>query len=109
MSKEIQKKSHWTCRLKECLVARDVHGKYNVELSGGAEIGEFPYIGEVDEDNVLYQHGRLAEGDLILEVGGLLVPGLPLYDILAMMKNCKHNVEFRTVRQGRGCGFILYA
>nr|XP_023664516.1 membrane-associated guanylate kinase, WW and PDZ domain-containing protein 1-like isoform X2 [Paramormyrops kingsleyae] len=100
MSKEIQKKSHWTSRLRECLVSRDVHGKYNVELSGGAEIGEFPYIGEVDEDNVLYQHGRLAEGDLILEVEGLLVPGLPLYDVLAMMKNCKHHVEFRTVRQG---------
>ncbi|KPP80138.1 hypothetical protein Z043_100232 [Scleropages formosus] len=111
MSKVIQKKKHWSARLKECAVCRDARGELGVELRGGAENGEFPYIGKV---RVRQEEGQLlAEGDLLLEVEGLPVSGLPLYDVLTLVKNCKGPVRLRTVKQAHIltsvllCGNIL--
>uniref|UniRef100_A0A671XAM5 Membrane associated guanylate kinase, WW and PDZ domain containing 1 n=1 Tax=Sparus aurata TaxID=8175 RepID=A0A671XAM5_SPAAU len=100
MSKVIQKKNHWITKVNECAVLRDAHGELNVELRGGAENGEFPYIGQVREDAVLYQDGKLCEGELLLDVEGLSVSGLPLYDILGVIECCKGPVRLKTVRQG---------
>ncbi|KAG7478042.1 hypothetical protein MATL_G00076190 [Megalops atlanticus] len=101
MSKVIQKKNHWTTRVNECTICKDARGELNVELLGGAEDGEFPYIGQVKEDTVVYKNGRLTQGELILEVEGLSVSGLPLYDVLTVMKNCKGPIRLKTVRQGK--------
>uniref|UniRef100_A0A8C7D8Y2 Membrane associated guanylate kinase, WW and PDZ domain containing 1 n=1 Tax=Oncorhynchus kisutch TaxID=8019 RepID=A0A8C7D8Y2_ONCKI len=100
MSKVIQKKNHWITKVTECAVSRDARGELNVELRGGAENGEFPYIGEVREDVLVYKNGQLSEGELLLEVGGLSVSGLPLYDVLIAMNRCKGPVRLKTVRQG---------
>ncbi|MGH0166766.1 UNVERIFIED_CONTAM: hypothetical protein FKN15_018536 [Acipenser sinensis] len=101
MSKVIQKKNHWTTKVHDCTVCKDAEGELNVGLLGGAENGEFPYVGEVNKDNVVYKDGKLTEGDLILEVEGLAVSGLPLYDVLTVIKNCKGPVRLKCVRQGR--------
>uniref|UniRef100_A0A673Y8R2 Membrane-associated guanylate kinase, WW and PDZ domain-containing protein 1 n=1 Tax=Salmo trutta TaxID=8032 RepID=A0A673Y8R2_SALTR len=100
MSKVIQKKNHWITKVTECAVNRDARGELNVELRGGAENGEFPYIGEVREDVLVYKNGQLSEGELLLEVEGLSVSGLPLYDVLIVMNRCKGPVRLKTVRQG---------
>ncbi|XP_047426394.1 membrane-associated guanylate kinase, WW and PDZ domain-containing protein 1-like isoform X5 [Mugil cephalus] len=100
MSKVIQKKNHWITKVNECAVLRDAYGELNVDLRGGAENGEFAYIGQVREDAMVYQHGKLYEGELLLEVEGLSVSGLPLYDIYTLMKCCKAPVRLKTVRQG---------
>ncbi|XP_068185789.1 membrane-associated guanylate kinase, WW and PDZ domain-containing protein 1-like isoform X3 [Antennarius striatus] len=100
MSKVIQKKNHWITKVNDCALIRDAHGDLNVDLRGGAENGEFPYIGKVQEDAVVYQDGKVTEGEILLEVEGLPVSGLPLYDILTVIKCCKGPVRWRTVRQG---------
>uniref|UniRef100_A0A4W5MVZ9 Membrane associated guanylate kinase, WW and PDZ domain containing 1 n=1 Tax=Hucho hucho TaxID=62062 RepID=A0A4W5MVZ9_9TELE len=101
MSKVIQKKNHWITKVTECAVIRDARGVLNVELRGGAENGEFPYIGEVREDVLVYKNGQMSEGELLLDVEGLSVSGLPLYDIWTRMKSCKGPLRLKTVRQGR--------
>ncbi|XP_062401870.1 membrane-associated guanylate kinase, WW and PDZ domain-containing protein 1b isoform X2 [Sardina pilchardus] len=100
MSKVIQKKNHWTTKVNECAVYKDVRGELNAELLGGAENGEFAYIGQVNENAVVYKTGKLIEGELILEVETLPVSGLPLYDVLTVIKNCKGPIRLKTVRQG---------
>ncbi|XP_037832890.1 membrane-associated guanylate kinase, WW and PDZ domain-containing protein 1-like isoform X4 [Kryptolebias marmoratus] len=100
MSKVIQKKNHWITKVKECAVVRDPSGELNLELRGGAQDGEFAYIGHIREDAVLHQDGKLSEGELLLEVEGLSVSGLPLYDIYTVINCCKGPVRFKTVRQG---------
>ncbi|XP_019746570.1 membrane-associated guanylate kinase, WW and PDZ domain-containing protein 1 isoform X4 [Hippocampus comes] len=100
MSKVIQKKNHWITKVSECVIVRDACGELNVELRGGAEYGQFAYIGHVREDAVLYQGGKLNEGELILEVEGLPVSGLPLYDILTVITCTKGPIILKTVRQG---------
>ncbi|XP_076023070.1 membrane-associated guanylate kinase, WW and PDZ domain-containing protein 1-like isoform X2 [Genypterus blacodes] len=100
MSKVVQKKNHWITKVNECSLVRDARGELNVDLRGGAEHGEFPYIGQVRGDAVLCRDGQVCEGELLLEVEGLSVPGLPLYDILSVIRSCKGPVRLRTVRQG---------
>ncbi|XP_066554094.1 membrane-associated guanylate kinase, WW and PDZ domain-containing protein 1b isoform X4 [Amia ocellicauda] len=100
MSKVILKKNHWTSKVNESWVCKDAQGELHVDLLGGAERGEFPYIGEVQEDKVVYKDGKLIQGELILEVEGLAVSGLPLYDVLTVINNCKGPVRLKTVRQG---------
>ncbi|XP_052465893.1 membrane-associated guanylate kinase, WW and PDZ domain-containing protein 1 isoform X9 [Carassius gibelio] len=100
MSKVVQKKNHWTTKVNECTVCKDARGELNVQLLGGAENGEFAYIGHVNGNAVQYRHGKVSEGELLLEVETLSVSGLPLYDVLTVIKNCKGPIRLKTVRQG---------
>ncbi|XP_041637146.1 membrane-associated guanylate kinase, WW and PDZ domain-containing protein 1b isoform X3 [Cheilinus undulatus] len=100
MSKPVVKKNHWTSRINECIVSKDARGDLNVSLRGGAENGEFAYIGQVSEELVVYKSGKLNEGELLLEVENLSISGLPLYDVQTVIKNCKGSVRLKTVRQG---------
>lgn len=101
MSKPALKKNHWTTRVNECSVSKDTRGDLNVPLRGGAENGEFAYIGQFNEDAVVYKSGKLNEGELLLEVENLSISGLPLYDVQTVIKNCKGAVRLKTVRQGK--------
>lgn len=101
MSKPVLKKNHWTSRVNECSVSKDARGDLNVPLRGGAENGEFTYIGQPNEDAVIYKSGTLSEGELLLEVENLSISGLPLYDIHTVIKNCRGPVRLKTVRQGK--------
>lgn len=101
MSKVIQRKNHWITKVNECAVSWDANGELNVDLRGGAENGEFPYIGHIREDAVVYQDGKVCEGELLLEVNGLAVPGLPLYDIFGVINYSNGPVRLKTVRQGK--------
>ncbi|KAM4741381.1 membrane-associated guanylate kinase, WW and PDZ domain-containing protein 1b isoform 3-T3 [Anableps anableps] len=94
------KKNHWTSRVSECSVGKDTRGDLNVSLRGGAENGEFAYIGQINENLVFYRDGTLNEGELLLEVENLSISGLPLYDVQTLIKNCKSPVKLKTVRPG---------
>lgn len=101
MSKVIQKKNHWITKVKEFDVVRDPSGELKVELRGGAQDGEFAYVGAIREDAVLHQDWKLSDGELVLEVEGVSVSGLPLYDIHTVINCCTGPVRFKTVRQGK--------
>uniref|UniRef100_A0A4W5PIM9 PDZ domain-containing protein n=1 Tax=Hucho hucho TaxID=62062 RepID=A0A4W5PIM9_9TELE len=96
MSKVIQKKNHWTTKVNECAVLKDARGDLNVQLLGGAENGEFAYIGQVNDTIVVYKNGKLTEGALILEVENLSISGLPLYDVQTVIKNCNGPIRLKT-------------
>ncbi|XP_043107193.1 membrane-associated guanylate kinase, WW and PDZ domain-containing protein 1b isoform X7 [Puntigrus tetrazona] len=100
MSKVVQKKNHWTTKVNECTISKDARGELNVKLLGGAENGEFACVGPVNGNAVQYRHGKVSEGELLLEVETLSVSGLPLYDVLTVIKNCKGPIRLKTVRQG---------
>ncbi|TNN32272.1 Membrane-associated guanylate kinase, WW and PDZ domain-containing protein 1 [Liparis tanakae] len=102
MSIPALKKNHWTFRVSECSVSRGARGgDAYVPLSGGAENGEFAYIGRVDEEVAVHAAGNLNEGELLLEVENLSISGLPLYDVQTVIRNCKGPVKLKTVRQDR--------
>lgn len=106
MSRVIQKKNHWTSKVHECTVKRGPQGELGVTVLGGAENGEFPYVGAVAAAEAAGLPGggegpRLGEGELLLEVQGIRVSGLPRYDVLGVIDSCKEAVTFKAVRQGK--------
>ncbi|XP_054641512.1 membrane-associated guanylate kinase, WW and PDZ domain-containing protein 1b isoform X3 [Dunckerocampus dactyliophorus] len=100
MSNPALRKNHWTSRVNECSVSKDARGDLNVPLRGGAENGEFAFIGQPKQNQVLYNSGQLSDGELLLEVENLPISGLPLYDVQTLIKSCKGPVRLKTVRQG---------
>ncbi|KAL1269124.1 hypothetical protein QQF64_031413, partial [Cirrhinus molitorella] len=82
---------HWSARERECAVWRDSSGRLPLEVSGGAETGHFIWVCP-DRSG--------AHRDILLEVEGLSVSGLPLYDVLNVLKNCEDPVRIKTVKAG---------
>uniref|UniRef100_A0A670J1N9 PDZ domain-containing protein n=1 Tax=Podarcis muralis TaxID=64176 RepID=A0A670J1N9_PODMU len=103
MSKGLKKKSHWTSRVHECVIVRSQEGGLGFELKGGAENGQFPYLGEVKPGQVVYESGggKLVPEELLLEVNETPVAGLTIRDVLAVIKHCKDPIRLKCVKQGK--------
>ncbi|KAH1167489.1 hypothetical protein KIL84_002972 [Mauremys mutica] len=107
MSKAIQKKNHWSSRVHQCSARRAGGGRPGLPLLGGAEHGQFPYVGAAEEAEgggppVLAggEEGGLSPGELLLEVQGVRVSGLPRYDVLEVIRSCTEPIAVKAVRQG---------
>uniref|UniRef100_A0A8C7GDK0 Membrane-associated guanylate kinase, WW and PDZ domain-containing protein 2 n=1 Tax=Oncorhynchus kisutch TaxID=8019 RepID=A0A8C7GDK0_ONCKI len=100
MSNSLKKKNHWTNKVHEAVVIRSKEGEFGFELKGGAEIGQFPFFGEVKQGKAAVQSGKLAQSELLLEVNNTAVAGLTTRDVLAVIKHCKDPVRFKCVKQG---------
>ncbi|XP_030084042.2 membrane-associated guanylate kinase, WW and PDZ domain-containing protein 1 isoform X20 [Serinus canaria] len=96
MSRVVQKKNHWSSRVRQCALTRGPGGQLGFALLGGAEHGEFPYAGAAAGDG----EAALSEGELLLEVQGVRVSGLPRYDVLEVIRSCKDPIVVKAVRQG---------
>lgn len=102
MSRVVQKKNHWASRVRQCALSRGPGGQLGFVLLGGAEHGEFPYAGAVAAGG---GEQALSEGELLLEVQGVRVSGLPRYDVLEVIRSCKEPIVVKAVKQGaRGRG-----
>ncbi|XP_072097174.1 membrane-associated guanylate kinase, WW and PDZ domain-containing protein 2a isoform X9 [Mobula birostris] len=100
MSKVLKKKSHWTNKVHETVICRNKDGELNVEIKGGAENGLFSYLGEMKQNKIIYQVGKLHSDDLLLEVNDTAVSGLTIRDVLAVIKHCKDPIRLKCVKQG---------
>ncbi|XP_042679185.1 membrane-associated guanylate kinase, WW and PDZ domain-containing protein 1 isoform X14 [Centrocercus urophasianus] len=97
MSRVVQKKNHWASRVRQCALSRGPGGQLGFVLLGGAEHGEFPYAGAVAAGG---GEQALSEGELLLEVQGVRVSGLPRYDVLEVIRSCKEPIVVKAVKQG---------
>lgn len=97
----MKKKSHWTSKVHESVIGRNPEGQLGFELKGGAENGQFPYLGEVKPGKVAYESGsKLVSEELLLEVNETPVAGLTIRDVLAVIKHCKDPLRLKCVKQG---------
>lgn len=107
MSKSLKKKSHWTSKVHESVIGRNPEGQLGFELKGGAENGQFPYLGEVKPGKVAYESGsKLVSEELLLEVNETPVAGLTIRDVLAVIKHCKDPLRLKCVKQGERGGSL---
>ncbi|XP_069048546.1 membrane-associated guanylate kinase, WW and PDZ domain-containing protein 2a isoform X15 [Lepisosteus oculatus] len=100
MSKSLKKKSHWTNKVHEIVICRNKEGELGFELKGGAENGQFSYVGEIKQGKVVCQSGKLSQDELLLEVNDTPVAGLTIRDVLAVVKHCKDPIRLKCVKQG---------
>ncbi|XP_036386388.1 membrane-associated guanylate kinase, WW and PDZ domain-containing protein 3 [Megalops cyprinoides] len=104
MSKTLKKKKHWSSKVQECAVSWGDGEELSsvVEVRGGAELGEFPYLGQVKSEAVVCQLGRVpSPGDVLLEVNGTPVSGLTNRDTLAVIRHFREPIRLKTVKPGK--------
>ncbi|XP_064160635.1 membrane-associated guanylate kinase, WW and PDZ domain-containing protein 3-like isoform X1 [Anguilla rostrata] len=104
MSKTLKKKKHWSSKVQECAISwgngRELSSV--VEVMGGAELGEFPYLGQVKAEAMACQLGRIpCPGDVLLEVNGTPVSGLTNRDTLAVIRHFREPIRLKTVKPGK--------
>ncbi|XP_069800785.1 membrane-associated guanylate kinase, WW and PDZ domain-containing protein 3 isoform X2 [Dendropsophus ebraccatus] len=103
MSKTLKKKKHWLSKVQECgLSGMGGDPSALLEIRGGAELGEFPYLGRLREDAASYIAGKVpSQGDVLLEVNGTPVSGLTHRDTLAVIRHFREPIRLKTVKPGK--------
>ncbi|XP_025839095.1 membrane-associated guanylate kinase, WW and PDZ domain-containing protein 3 isoform X5 [Vulpes vulpes] len=107
MSKTLKKKKHWLSKVQECAVSwAGPPGDLGAEVRGGAERGEFPYLGRLREEpgggTCCVVSGKApSPGDVLLEVNGTPVSGLTNRDTLAVIRHFREPIRLKTVRPGK--------
>lgn len=81
-------------------------GDLGAEIRGGAERGEFPYLGRLREDpgggTCCVVSGKApSPGDVLLEVNGTPVSGLTNRDTLAVIRHFREPIRLKTVKPGK--------
>ncbi|CDQ67309.1 unnamed protein product [Oncorhynchus mykiss] len=109
MSRTLKKKKHWSSKVQECAVSWGSLGEFGnvVEVLGGAEHGEFPYLGQMKLDVMLCHVGTMPYfGDVLLEINGTPVSGLTNRDTHAVIRHFREPIRLKTVKPGAS-SFIL--
>ncbi|KAL4622499.1 membrane-associated guanylate kinase, WW and PDZ domain-containing protein 3 isoform X1 [Arapaima gigas] len=105
MSKTLKKKKHWSSKVQECAVSwggGTSELASLLEVRGGAELGEFPHVGQVRSELLTCHFGRIpTPGDVLLEVNGTPVSGLTNRDTLAVIRHFREPVRLKTVKPGK--------
>ncbi|XP_071375210.1 membrane-associated guanylate kinase, WW and PDZ domain-containing protein 3 [Centroberyx affinis] len=104
MSRTLKKKKHWSGKVVECAVSWGNLGEFGsvVEILGGAELGEFPFLGQMKLDVLVCHVGKLPYyGDVLLEVNGTPVSGLTNRDTLAVIRHFREPIRLKTVKPGK--------
>ncbi|XP_050968393.1 membrane-associated guanylate kinase, WW and PDZ domain-containing protein 3 isoform X2 [Labeo rohita] len=104
MSKTLKRKKHWSTKVQECAVSWGSVGEFGdvVEILGGAEHGEFPFLGQMNLDVLVCHVGRLPYyGDVLLEVNGTPVSGLTNRDTHAVIRHFREPIRIKTVKPGK--------
>ncbi|XP_005369814.1 membrane-associated guanylate kinase, WW and PDZ domain-containing protein 3 isoform X1 [Microtus ochrogaster] len=109
MSKTLKKKKHWLSKVQECAVSwAGPPGDLGAEIRGGAERGEFPYLGRLRDEpgggggTCCVISGKApSPGDVLLEVNGTPVSGLTNRDTLAVIRHFREPIRLKTVKPGK--------
>ncbi|XP_017553320.1 membrane-associated guanylate kinase, WW and PDZ domain-containing protein 3 isoform X2 [Pygocentrus nattereri] len=104
MSKTLKRKKHWSTKVQECAVSWGGVGEFGsmVEILGGAELGEFPFLGQMNLDVLVCHAGKLPYyGDVLLEVNGTPVSGLTNRDTHAVIRHFREPIRIKTVKPGK--------
>ena len=111
MSRTLKKKKHWSSKVVECAVSWGNLGDFGsvVEVLGGAELGQFPYLGQMKLDVLVCHVGKLPYyGDVLLEVNGTPVSGLTNRDTLAVIRHFREPIRLKTVKPGASSTLLLF-
>ena len=94
--------THWNEIVQETVLSAADPDKLFFALSGGADEGQFPHIGDIfslPEDAQVSVRGHgLQVGDVLLEIQGQKVSGFTGQDVFEVLRSCLMNGKMVVVR-----------
>ena len=105
----VAKKKWWDSVVESVFISDSNDVRLHFELCGGADEGQFPHIGPIDNSDLAkiglhVSGGVIEEGDVLLEIQGKKVSGYTAADVARWFKHCLQNrnpVVVRTVPKGK--------
>lgn len=97
---------HWSQHIQETVASASHEESLCLSLKGGADNGQFIFLGSIDHDKISYHGGKLFEGEILLEVQGQKLSGYTLRDAIVWLKQVSQNgapVMIKTVHTGELC------
>ncbi|CAD5122284.1 unnamed protein product [Dimorphilus gyrociliatus] len=94
---------HWTQRIRETVLSVTREGILDVMICGGADNGQFCYLGDIEHSNIHYFNGKLQEDEVILEIQGRQVGGFTHKDAIELVRQISKNqapILFKTTKTG---------
>lgn len=106
---KVEKKKWWDSVVESVFISDSNNVRLHFELCGGADEGQFPYVGPINVSDVTkiglhVSGGVIQEGDVLLEIQGQKVSGYTAADVSRWFKHCLQNrnpVVVRTVPKGK--------
>ena len=106
---KVEKKKWWDSVVESVFISDSNNVKLHFELFGGADEGQFPFIGPINVSDLTkiglhVSGGVIQEGDVLLEIQGQKVSGYTAADVSRWFKHCLQNknpVVVRTVPKGK--------
>ena len=95
-------KKHWSVKAHESLIRRNNDGNFCLNIEGGAENGLMAFIGDIRQERIYYQSGKLIPGEILLGVNNKRVVGMIKKDVIALIKRSADPVSLITVKQSKG-------
>ena len=97
-------RNHWSHRVQESVVSGGTDGINDLVINGGAENGQFCWLGSTHDVQLQYHSGQLIEGDILVEAQGQKLAGYTLHDSLAWITQVSKNgapVMMKTLKPGK--------
>ena len=104
-----QIRKHWSVRAYQSLIRRNKDGNFCLNIDGGSENREMPYIGLLRQERINYEKGKIETGEILLEVNGERVPGMTRNDVIALIERSASPVSLVTVKQGESSPRSIYS
>ena len=101
---------HWTQRVHESIISTGPEGILQLIIKGGADQGQFCWLGDLKQEKISYHSGKLHQDEIILEIQGQKMSGYTLRDCLTLLRQVSQNgapVMIKTVKAGKFGLFTL--
>ena len=105
---QLSENNHWNEIVQETVLSATNPDQLYFSLTGGADEGQFPHIGDIlskpEDVEVSVRGNGLNIGDVLLEIQGQKVSGFTGQDVQEVLKQCLTNgkmVVVRAVPKGR--------
>ena len=110
-------KKWWDSVVESVFISDSNNVRLHFELCGGADDGQFPFIGAINNSDLAkiglhVSGGVIQEGDVLLEIQGQKVSGYTAADVSRWFKHCLQNknpVVVRTVPKGKQIKYLQTA
>lgn len=102
-------KKHWSQKAHEIVLARGQNGSFNFTIDGGADNGQFCFIGSAYAEKGQVKSGKLHAYETVLEINSKKVSGYTQNDVVDLIKSSPEPLRLLTVKSSRSsCIQILW-